>query len=41
LFDSNEDTQARTYLQKAYRLGGARLFELEENKYLNTIRGLI
>ncbi|MFT4610050.1 MAG: tetratricopeptide (TPR) repeat protein [Cellvibrionaceae bacterium] len=41
LFDSNEDTQARTYLQKAYRLGGARLFELEENKYLNIIRGLI
>lgn len=40
LFDSNEEAQAKTYLQKAYHLGGETLFETENDKYLKAIKGL-
>jgi tetratricopeptide (TPR) repeat protein len=41
LIDTNQEPQAKNYLQKAYRLGGEILFESENNKYLNIIKELI
>lgn len=41
LLDTNQEPQAKNYLQKAYHLGGKILFESENNKYLNIIKELI
>jgi tetratricopeptide (TPR) repeat protein len=41
LLDTNQEQQAKTYLQKAYRLGGKLLFEPEDKRYLNIIKELI
>jgi tetratricopeptide (TPR) repeat protein len=39
--DTNQEPQAKTYLLKAYRLGGEILFKSEKNVYFNSIKGLI
>jgi tetratricopeptide (TPR) repeat protein len=39
--DTNQEPQAKTYLLKAYRLGGEMLFKSEKKVYFNAIKGVI
>ncbi len=41
LFDTQQDIQSKTYLQKAYRLGGKALFKDEKSIYLKSIEAFI
>lgn len=41
LLNIQQELQAKTYLQKAYRLGGKKIFETESDIYLKAIKGLI
>jgi tetratricopeptide (TPR) repeat protein len=41
LLDSGQEAQGRTYLQRAYRIGGADIFTSEDDRYISAITDLI
>jgi tetratricopeptide (TPR) repeat protein len=41
LLDSGQEAQGRTYLQRAYRLGGANIFTREDDRYICVISDLV
>ncbi|MFT5118647.1 MAG: tetratricopeptide (TPR) repeat protein [Kiritimatiellia bacterium] len=41
LLDSGQEAQGRTYLQRAYRLGGANIFTREDDRYMSAITDLV
>ena len=41
LLDNGQALPARTYLQRAYRIGGLSLFNNEDDRYIHAIRDLV
>lgn len=41
LLDNGQELSARTYLQRAYRIGGADLFNSEDQRYITAITDLV
>lgn len=41
LLDNGQEVSARTYLQRAYRIGGSDLFNFEDQRYITAITDLV